>query len=187
MPNTRVRKRFRLIGIVGLPGSGKSTVASALHSYGFPIVVMGDAVRREATRRGIRPSLRNMRNLMLRLRREGGDDVVAELCIPLIRETGSRVVAIDGVRSLAEVRKFKTLGQVILIGVFCPRKLRYRRLRLRRRKDAPKSLKDLELRDTAELDVGLGVTFTLADYMLINNGSIDALKAATGRIVSDIL
>jgi len=186
-PKTKIGKKCKLIGLVGLPGSGKSTVASALHNYGFPVVVMGDVVRREASRRGIKPSLKNMRDLMFQLRKERGEEAVAELCIPLIKETRSRIVVIDGVRSLAEVRKFKTFGQVTLIGVFCPRRLRFKRLCLRRRKDAPRSIKDLELRDTAEINVGLGTTFTLVDYMLVNDGSISDLKAAVEKIVSDIL
>ncbi len=182
----RGKREISIIGLVGLPGSGKSTVASKLHSFGFPIIVMGDAVRREAELRGIKPSIGNMRKLMLQLRRERGDAVVADLCIPLVLETGSKVVVIDGVRSPAEVRRFRKLGHVILVGIFCPRKLRFERLRRRPRKDAPKDIRALELRDEVELSVGLGTIFALADFMLINDGKISDLDANIEKIVRSI-
>ncbi|MBO3803623.1 MAG: dephospho-CoA kinase [Candidatus Brockarchaeota archaeon] len=194
MPALKARRRsrirggdgIRMLGLVGLPGSGKSTVASVLRSYGFPIVVMGDAVRREAARRGAKPSAGGMREFMLRLREERGDAAVAELCVPLVREAGSKTVVVDGIRSPAEVKRFEALGKVALIGVFCPRKLRFERLRRRPRKDAPRSVRDLELRDEAELSVGLGTTLALADFMIVNDGSVRDLKPAIERIVKSL-
>jgi dephospho-CoA kinase len=171
-----------LICLVGLPGSGKSTVASVLQDYGLPVVVMGDAVRMEAKARGVKPSLRNMRELMLQLRRERGEAAVADLCLPLIEGTGSATVIIDGVRSLAEVQRFGGLAHVRLIGVFSPRYLRFQRLKTRHRRDAPRSLKDLALRDMTEVDVGLGDAFALSDLLIINDGPLRSLRLSVERM-----
>jgi len=178
--------RRRLICLVGLPGSGKSTVASMFQDHGLPVVVMGDVVRREAMVRGVKPSLGSMRRLMLRLRMEKGEAVIADLCIPPIYETGSNTVIVDGVRSLAEVRRFQRFADTILIGVFSPRWLRFKRLRRRRRRDAPRTLKDLTLRDMTEINVGLGDVFALADFVLVNDSTIKSLELSVGRISSII-
>lgn len=173
-----------MICLVGLPGSGKSTVASVFQDYGLPVVVMGDAVRMEAEMRGVKPSLRSMRRLMLQLRGERGKAAVADLCMPLIRETGSNTVIVDGVRSLAEVHRFRRFADTSLIGVFSPRCLRFKRLRTRRRRDAPRSLKDLTLRDMTEIDVGLGDAFALSDFVIVNDSTMRSLELSVRRIFS---
>jgi len=157
-----------------------------LHDNALPVVVMGDAVRREAEKRGIGQSPGNMRRLMLRLREEKGEAAVAELCIPSIKGAGSNVIVIDGVRSLAEVRRFRKFADTVLLGVFSPRSLRFERLKRRRRGDAPRTLKGLSLRDMAEIDVGLGDVFTLADYVLVNDRAKKGLWLSVRRVFPKI-
>lgn len=161
-------------------------MASILQSHGLPVVVMGDVVRNEAAARGLRPTLENMRELMIRLREEKGDAAVAELCISIIGGIGSRAVVVDGIRSLVEVRRFQSYAPLSLIGVFSPQLLRFKRLRERRRSDAPKSPADLDRRDMTEIEVGVGAAFALADYMLVNDGTVDKLEAALRTILPRI-
>ena len=40
--------RRKVIGVVGMPGSGKTTLAEAAREVGFRVVTMGDFVRAEA-------------------------------------------------------------------------------------------------------------------------------------------
>jgi len=143
---------------------------------------MGDIVRREAEVRGIKPSLGNMRRLMLKLRKEKGEVAVAELCISLIDGAGSDTVVIDGVRSLAEIRRFREFADTVLLGIFSPRWLRFKRLRRRWRRDAPRTLNDLSLRDMTEIDVGLGDAFALADYVLVNDRGMKDLRLSVSRV-----
>ena len=56
--------RRLLVCVVGMPGSGKSLVSQVARELGFDVVVMGDAVREEAKRRGIEPTGPKMRELM---------------------------------------------------------------------------------------------------------------------------
>jgi len=147
---------------------------------------MGDVVRREAELRGMKPSLVNMRVLMLKLREEGGKAAVAELCISPIKGAGSGTIVIDGVRSLSEVRRFKEFADIVLLGVFSPRWLRFKRLRKRRRSDAPRALKDLYLRDVTEIEVGLGDVFALADYVLMNDRGMKDLRSSVRRTFTSI-
>jgi dephospho-CoA kinase len=41
----------KVLGIVGMPGSGKSEAAKIGRDYGFDIVVMGNVIRGEVARR----------------------------------------------------------------------------------------------------------------------------------------
>ncbi len=44
---------MRLIGVVGLPGSGKSEFSRCAAELGIPVLVMGDVIRRVAAERGL--------------------------------------------------------------------------------------------------------------------------------------
>ncbi len=44
---------MRLIGVVGLPGSGKGEFSRCAAELGIPVLVMGDVVRRVAAERGL--------------------------------------------------------------------------------------------------------------------------------------
>ena len=59
-----------IIGITGMPGSGKNTVREIVRGFGLPIVVMGDEVRAEAERRGLDPTPENLGKVMLQIRAE---------------------------------------------------------------------------------------------------------------------
>jgi len=83
---------------------------------------------------------------------------------------------------LAEVRRFQEFADTVLLGVFSPRLFRFKRLRRRRRGDAPRTLEDLSLRDMAEIDVGLGDVFALADYVLINDRDMKDLRLSVRRV-----
>ena len=78
-----------VIGLAGMPGSGKSLVVEAAKELGYAIVVMGDVIREETSKRGLELTPQNVGKVMLELRMEGGITVVAKKCIPKI-ETQTR-------------------------------------------------------------------------------------------------
>jgi dephospho-CoA kinase len=71
----------KVLGIVGMPGSGKSEAANIGREYGFDIVVMGDMIRREVARRHLEPTPENVGRTMLELRQQHGPAIVAQLCL----------------------------------------------------------------------------------------------------------
>ena len=168
-----------LVGVVGMPGSGKSIVSDVARELGFHVIVMGDAVRAEARRRGLEPTGEAMRKLMLELRAKKGPAVVAELCFPLINSAGE-LVLIEGIRSLHEVEAFKKrYGSLFLIAVHSSPKTRFERLITRGRPDDPSDWEEFCERDRTELSVGIGSAIALADYVLVNEGPIEELKEKT--------
>ena len=96
-----------VVGLTGMPGSGKSLVVDTARELGYAIVVMGDVIREETTKRGLELTPQNVGKVMLELRAQGGNTVVAQKCIPKIEAQPSGKVLVDGLRSLYEVDAFK--------------------------------------------------------------------------------
>lgn len=171
-----------VLGIVGMPGSGKSVVADALRRRGVPVVVMGDVVREETRRRGLEPTPENVGRVMLEIRDEEGLVVVARRCIPKIEALQGRVVVVEGIRSMDEVEEFRRhFGDFSLLAIHSSPETRFERLYHRRRSDDPGSWQAFIERDLRELRVGIGWPIALADHVLVNEGKLSDLRA---RIVT---
>ena len=107
-----------LIGIVGMPGAGKTTAIDMILDLGASVVAMGDVIREEAKSRDLELTRKNLSNIMFSLREKEGPMVVAQRCIPKIDKAEEDIVIIDGLRSLEEVEFFKEIYsnfEVILI------------------------------------------------------------------------
>ncbi|MEM2888801.1 MAG: AAA family ATPase [Candidatus Bathyarchaeia archaeon] len=179
----QVKNRI-MIGITGMPGSGKDIVKEVLRELGFSIVVMGDEVRVEADRRNLPHTPENLGKIMIQLRKEEGEEVLAKRCLPKIRALQSQFVAIDGIRSLAEVSEFKKeLPNLRIIAVHSSPKTRFERLLRRNRSDDPKDWSTFIKRDKRELSVGLGNVIATADLMIVNEGTLDSFKQEIRQLI----
>ncbi len=156
--------------VTGMPGSGKSLVASSIRELADVTVSMGDVIRREAVRRGIPPTSEALMELAKDVRRKYGSDFVAREVIKEVIEKDVKVVVVDGVRSLDEVNAFKEHGEVYLIAVHSSPKTRFSRLSRRGREGDPKDWHEFFRRDLAELGLGVGSVIALADLMVVNEG-----------------
>ena len=59
-----------VVGLAGMPGSGKSIVVETARAEGYAVVVMGDVIREETQKRGLKPTPNNIGKVMLELRRK---------------------------------------------------------------------------------------------------------------------
>ncbi|MBO3832350.1 MAG: nucleoside monophosphate kinase [Candidatus Brockarchaeota archaeon] len=178
----------QLILISGMPGSGKTTVAKLIGEHGFTVVSMGDAVREEAESRGVGRDIVSMSRFMVKLRKELGDDAVARLVEKKIEKSDSKIIVVDGLRSLREAEYFKSKGYFITrIAVLAPASLRYNRLSNRGRSDDPETLRELEERDRVELSVGIGEVLALSDVYIVNDVSLKELEEAVESKLKEIL
>jgi len=169
-----------VVAVAGLPGSGKSVASRVIAGVlGARLVVMGDVVRREAERRGLRGA-EGVERVARMLREELGPAAVAVL---VARELGGYrgFLVVDGVRSRAELEYFRGLGwRVATVAVHSPPWLRYRRL-LERGRPGEDSLEVLRLRDESNLGLGVGEVIALADVMIVNEGGLAELEAEAWR------
>jgi len=178
-----VREKI-VIGVTGMPGAGKATIRRMAEKMSYPTVVMGDEIREKAKRRGLKPTPENLGMLMLKLREEKGLGVVAELCVPKIKESGSKIVIVDGIRSLDEIEEFRRhFPNFLLIAIHTSPKARFERLFQRRRSDDPSNWETFMERDSRELSVGLGSVIATADYLIVNEGTKSQLRRKVRKVL----
>jgi dephospho-CoA kinase len=165
---------LKVIGIVGLPASGKgefSRIASELH---IPVIVMGDIIRAEVVRRGLPQTDGETGRVADDLRRVEGMDAIARRTIPYLAALEEPLAVIDGIRGDAEVALFRRqFSEFILVGIHSTFASRARRLELRGRADDPKAAEELRRRDERELAWGLGKALAGADITLDNEGTLE--------------
>jgi len=177
-----------VVGVVGMPGSGKSLVTETAKNMGFLIVVMGDVVREEAKCRGIEPTPENIGKLMVQLREEYGPDVIAKRCTSKIQYASENFVLIDGLRNLEEVEFFKRyFKKFTLIAIHASPQTRFQRLFKRKRSDAPADWKSFLERDLREIKVGIGGVIALADYMIVNEETVEKCKIEIQKVLEKVL
>lgn len=175
------------LGIVGMPGAGKTTAAEAIKELGYPVVSMGGIVREEAVKRGLEPTAEVMNAFIFQIRREGGPTIVAERCLERCRLLEAPFVAIEGIRSPEEIALFRrSFRRFILVAVKAPKERRFHHLRSRGRGDDPRSLEDLEARDAEEKRLGLCEAIGAADLVVENLGSPGDLKAEVKFLVGKL-
>ncbi len=166
-----------VVGLAGMPGSGKSLVVETAREAGYAVVVMGDVVREETKKRGLELNPQNIGKVMLELREKGGSSIIAEKCVLKIEQQSGKVI-VDGLRSLSEVDVFKArFPKFSVIGVHASPEVRFNRLFRRRRSDDPDGWEVFHERDARELGVGLGNVIAMAEYMVINEGNRESTKA----------
>ena len=171
-----------------MPGSGKGVFRKTVQRLGYPVVIMGDVVRAEVKRRNLNPTPENMGKVMLSLRELDGPSAIAKQCIIPLKETTGNLVVIDGIRSLVEVEEFKKhFPNFVLVAVHSSPMIRYKRLVNRKRSDDPPNWATFMDRDLRELGIGMGSVISLADYMIINEGSINRYKNKITQVISKVL
>ncbi len=163
-----------IVGLTGMPGAGKTTVANYLSQKGIPLLVMGDVVREVAENDGLEPTSDNLAKLMLRLRKRNGPEAVAHLIVNKIKlmkkeDKQLGVVIVDGIRSMAEVRLLRRIGSVKLLAIHGSTLTRYTHVRERGRSDVPSNIGEFDKRDKIEMDVGISNAIALADETISNN------------------
>jgi dephospho-CoA kinase len=178
-----------IVCLTGMPGAGKSSVASFLKEKGFAVVTMGDVVREEAKRQGLEPTDINLGKMMLKLRQDLGPGAVGHIVLQkLARDGGSSNVVIDGIRSIAEVEVLKKVGHVRLLAIHASQDTRFKHLRERARADAPSNGNEFAGRDKRELSVGVSEAIALANEVISNNDlTLEQLKLRAYDIVKDWL
>ncbi|AMQ18303.1 dephospho-CoA kinase [Thermococcus peptonophilus] len=181
-----------IVIVTGMPGSGKSKIVKEFEKRGFPSVSLGDIVREETLKRGLELTKENVAKVSIRLRQELGQNAVAKLAVEKVKALlkGSKVVVIDGVRSLDEVGTFRGAfpeEKIIIVAVHTPPRQRFERLKARGRHDDPQTWEDFEERDWKELRFGIGGVIAMADYMVVNDGSREEYERTVRKLVDEIL
>ncbi|MCK9580210.1 MAG: flagellar hook-basal body complex protein FliE [Methanoregula sp.] len=165
---------MKVIGVVGMPASGKGEFSKIASGMGIPVIVMGDMIRNAVREAGLEPNDSNFGATANRLRAERGMDAIAQLCIPEIKKQIAPLVLVDGIRGDTEVTLFrKNFSGFTLISIDSSFDNRLARIAARARSDDFTTADALHNRDERELGWGLGAALKMADIHLKNEGTLD--------------
>jgi len=179
---------MKVIGVVGLPASGKGEFSRIAAGMGIPIVVMGDVIREAVAEAGLPANDRTMGEMAGELRAREGMDAIARRCIPRIEREQAGGVLVDGIRGDAESDLFRVhFPRFFLIGIDAPFTVRLDRLARRGRPDDTVLPAELSERDRREIAWGLGRALTHADYTIHNTGSIEEFSREASAVLEEIL
>ena len=185
----------KIIFVVGLTGSGKSIVSDELVKKGFAFVRLGQITLDRVKELGLKGE-KSERKVREGLRKEHGMAAYALLNIPKFDEflKQSNVVG-DGLYSWSEykVLKEKYGDSMYVIAVYAPPEMRYSRLENRAVENDEKqrfrsfTRKEAKARDFAEIEnLEKGGPIAMADFMIINTGTVEELKQKVQEILLKI-
>ena len=183
--------------VVGLPGSGKSTIAEMLREEKFDVIEYGD-IWRELLKKAKIPlnDPKATREFTARLREKYGKDIYSKYAVKKIRKSMKHIVLM-GLRSTYELDYIKKkVDKVDIISVRSPFETRFNRLKKRAKPEDPKTIDDfrwLETRekrgfmpDKKEEKHGVLVIMKQADYVIDNSGTKEELKLKLDKVLSKI-
>ena len=169
----------KIIALVGLAGSGKSSAVEYLTEQGFPKIYFGGVIYKAMDEAGIEKTWDNQQQFREEIRRREGKDFVIKRVIKNIHDlinAGQNKVVLDGLYTWSEYKllKHEFPGQVVVIAIVTPKYLRYQRMA--KRIERPMQPHEVDQRDWSEIEnLEKGGPIAIADYFIINDGSLEQL------------
>jgi len=180
-----------IIGLTGKNASGKGVVGSYLQERGFLFHSLSDVLR-DGLKKRKKPITRdNLTWLGNQLRDQFGPSVLADKILEWIED--DRHYVIDSFRNPEEVKAFRRTKDFILISVEASPKVRYERMKTRRRGGDARSFQDflqVEKREKTSKDPtkqNLDACAQLADTKLSNNGSLNKFFSSINSLMRKLL
>ena len=178
-----------LIGLTGKNGSGKGEVAKFLKERGFEYCSLSDVLREELAKRKKKVTREHLIAVGNELRKCFGPDVLAKRILERLEADKNYVI--DSIRHPAEAKAFKSKNGFVLLNIAAPPRVRFDRLKARRRENDPKTLRAFLALERAEgkssvtSDQQLDQTLKLADYTVQNSKTIDSFhKKIAGMVMA---
>lgn len=174
-----------MIIITGMPGAGKDEFVRVARKRGYLDVHMGDTVKSYASRESVPITDRDIGAFASRERSRHGMDVWARRTGESIKDPTMTVV--DGLRNTEELQYFRdNFPNVLVVAIYTNKEERLRRILRRHRPDDVRDEPELDSRDDRELGWGIGRTISLADRMIINDGTLQEFKEKVGKFLDEV-
>lgn len=169
----------KIIALVGLAGSGKSSAVDYFTQKGIPKIYFGGIIYQAMNEAGIEPTWDNQQVFREEIRAREGKDFVVKRVVTGIRnliQAGQKKIVLDGLYTWSEYKilKHEFPGQLSVIAIVTPKHLRYRRMT--KRPERPMQPREVDKRDWSEIEnLEKGGPIAIADYFVINDGTLEEL------------
>jgi len=179
-------EKIGLILLTGMPGSGKEEFVKVCAKRGIRMLRMGDFVRAEAAKQGLKMTDAEIGGFAQKMREEIGFDVWARRTAEALDD---RLTLVDGLRGRAELQLFRshTKAGITVVAIHSSPRMRYQRLQSRGRSDAPKTFEEFEQRDLRELRWGLGDVIARADHVIVNESTLEEFVKGAEAVLDEIV
>lgn len=165
-----------LIGLLGTIGSGKTIVSDYLvERHGFFRVMMGDLVREKAKEEGLELTRENLQYTQKKYRGKFGQEYFIKENIKRLLDSTKKLLLIDGIRTPVDAKAAKE-NDAVLILVDAPPKIRFERLKARKREGDAQTFIAFKKQEEREWKLfNLKESFKHVDYRIENTGTIQEM------------
>lgn len=181
----------KIITLVGLTGSGKSSAVDYMTEKGYPKVYFGGVFYEAMKEAGLTPGDWPVENRFRKeiREREGKDFLVNRIIKQLhnLIDAGQHRIIADGLYSWTEYKILKKEfpGELIVVAVITPKHLRHHRLATR--PERPLNTQEANERDWHEIeDIEKGGPIAIADYYLTNDSDSGHLQTQIDEMLRHI-
>lgn len=185
-------KDVKILAIVGMSGSGKSVVVDHLTNLGLPKIYFGGMIYKEMEKRGIERTAdgESEKHFREMIRETEGKDWVVRQVIESTKNliaAGQKRIVLDGLYTWTEYKILKKEfpGQMTVLAVVVDKSIRHKRVA--RRPERPFNAEEIQERDRSEIEnLEKGGPIAMADYYLLNNGSVEELEKDVDEVLKKI-
>lgn len=167
-----------IIGLTGILGCGKGSIAKFLAEKGFIYTSLSDVIRDVITEKCEEITRDNLTRTAKKLRKSNDFGILAKMLIPKLEKNKDFIV--DSFRHPDEVEEFrKTFDNFILINVDAPIDICLTRITIRNRENDPKNMDELKMqldKENNDNNQRLNDTIKLADKTIKNDTTLNDLK-----------
>ena len=185
-------KDVKILAIVGMSGSGKSVVVDHLTNLGLPKIYFGGVIYKEMEKRGIERTAdgESEKHFREMIRETEGKDWVVRQVIESTKNliaAGQKRIVLDGLYTWTEYKILKKEfpGQMTVLAVVVDKSIRHKRVA--KRPERPFNAEEIQERDRSEIEnLEKGGPIAMADYYLLNNGSVEELEKDVDEVLKKI-
>lgn len=178
-----------ILGLTGEIASGKGTAAKyIIGKYQAGSHRFSTMLRDVLDRLYLPQSRENMQLISLALRQNFGEDILARVMAEEVKNDISEVVAIDGVRRLADIKYLRELPEFKLVYIETDMKKCYERIVGRGENPDEKRKTFEEFQKDHEQDAELQIKDlkNSADFVIDNNGALEELYRQVEKVIKKI-